>query len=198
MRTAVRHKHSYTVPEVLRMQAEGQPNSQIGQHFGISRARVGQIIKEEKGRVASAAKAERLRQQIRASVDLTDLDRKLLVDDLFCLLQLPPIVCRRFKQSCQWRDIRELSLREFMDVLLPLVDNPKNFYEVLPAFKIRLVGKKSYAAMTARLSSLDLGEVFKTEWDERVRRLKEYLIASEGYQKGKSLLYRFGMTNDGC
>ena len=191
------YKPRYTVPEILRMKAEGRTHSQIANHFRISTSRVGQLIKAEKERIESAAKAERLRQQIRASVDLSDLDRKLPVDDLFCLLQLPPIVCERFKRSYQWQDIRELSLREFMDALLPLVEHPKNFYEVLPAFKIRWIGRKSYAAVVMRLSSLDLGEVFSKEWAERRRRLAEYLIASEGYHRSKSLLYQFcGVTDD--
>ena len=70
----------------------------------------------------------------------------------------------------------------------------ENFYDVLPAFKIRTIGKKSYTAVNRRLSSLDLGEAFKKEWAERIRRLKEYLVASEAYHK--SLLYQFGGTND--
>ena len=67
-----------------------------------------------------------------------------------------------------------------MDVLLPIVDNPKNIYDVLPALRIRNMGRKSYAAVNMRLSSLDVGEAFSKEWAERGRRLKEYMIKSEG------------------
>ena len=196
-RRNVTYKPPYSIPEVLRLKSEGQTHCEIANRFGISSSRVGQIIRQERERVESAKRAECLRRQIRASHDLSDLDRKLTVDDLFCLLELPPMVCRRFKRSFQWGDVRELSLRQFMDVLLPLVDHPKNFYDVLPAFKIRTIGKKSYAAVNMRLSSLDLGDAFREEWAGRMRRLKEYLVASEGYHKSKSLLHQFGGTNDG-
>jgi hypothetical protein len=191
MRTAVRHKHPYTVPEVLRMQDEGQPNSQIGQHFGISRARVGQIIKAEKQRVLAIRRSESLRRKIRASHDLEDLDRKLSLADLFCLLELPSIVTKRFTLHLQQEGTTEMSLRQFMDVLLPPWVAPKNFYEVLPALNIRNIGKKSYADVVMRLSSLDLSEAFRKEWARRRRNLNDYLAASEGFHKSSSLLYQF-------
>lgn len=184
------YKPPYTIPKIMKMQAEGQTYSQIARHFGISRARVGQIVKRERQRLASTERAQRFCQQIRASNDLNDLDKKLSLDDLFCLLDLKPFVSERFKRHFQWLGIRELSLRQFMDVLLPIVDNPKNLFDVLPAFKIRTIGQKSYVAVNMRLSSLDVGEAFSKEWAERGRRLKEYLIKSEGYHK--SLLYHFG------
>ena len=191
------YKPSYTVPEIIQMRSEGKSYSDIAHHFRISRARVGQIIKKEKERVEEAEKTERLRQQIRASHDLSDLEKKLSVDDLFCILELPLIVTKRFKLSFQWEGIQEMSLRQFMDILIPMVDNPKSFYEVLPAFKIRLIGRKSYAAVVMRLSSLDLGEVFRAEWNERRRRLSQYLIESEGYHRSNSLLYQFcGTTGE--
>jgi hypothetical protein len=190
------YKPPYAIPEVMKMRSEGQSLSRIAQRFGRSRTRVAQIIKEERTRVASLERAKGLRRQIRASNDLNDLDRKLSIDDLFCILELPPIVSERFKRSFERDGIRALSLRQFMDVLIPIVDNPKNFYDVLPAFKIRTIGKKSYAAVTMRLSSLDVGNAFRKEWAERRRRLKEYLMASEGYHKSKSLLYRFCGAND--
>jgi len=80
----------------MRLKAAGLAHSQIAKHFGISAARIGQLIKAEQERVASSATVARLRQQIRAGLDLSDLDRKLPVDDLFCLLELPPIVTKRF------------------------------------------------------------------------------------------------------
>jgi len=180
----------------MRLKAAGVTHSQLAKHFGISTVRVGQLVKEGKERGASSATVERRRQQIRASLDLSDLDRKLRVDDLFCLLELPPMIGKRLKESFQSSEARGLSLRQFMDVLLPLVDHPKNFYEVLPALRIRLIGKKSYAVMISQLSSLDLSDGFRREWAKRESRLKEYLMASEGYYKKNSLLYRFD-TVDG-
>jgi hypothetical protein len=195
MRTAVRHKHPYTVPEVLRMQAEGRPHSQIGQHFGISRARVGQIIKAEKQRVLAIRRAESLRRQLRASHDLDDLDRKLPLADLFCLLELPSIIANRFTLYLHEEGATEMSLRQFMDVLLPPWVAPQNFYEVLPALKIRNIGKQSYADVIMRLSSLDLSEAFRKEWARRRRNLNDYLAASEGFHKSGSLLYQFCGAN---
>jgi len=88
-----------------------------------------------------------------------------------------------------------MSLRQFMDVLLPPCVAPKNFYEVLPAFKMRNIGKKSYADVVMRLSSLDLGEAFRKAWAQRRRSLNDYLTASEGFHKSGSLLYQFCGAN---
>jgi hypothetical protein len=89
-----------------------------------------------------------------------------------------------------------MSLRQFMDVLLPPCVAPKNFYEVLPAFKMRCIGKKSYADVIMRLSALDLGETFRKAWARRRRNLNNYLTASEGFHKSGSLLYQFCGAND--
>jgi hypothetical protein len=173
------------------MRADGRRNQEIAERFHISAARVGQIIRKEDEQVLSDERAEHVRRRIRAGNDLRDLDEKLPVGDIFCLLQLPPLVVKRFEVSFQHRGILTLSLREFMDILIPLVDAPRNFYDALPAFKIRNIGRKSYAAVVMKLSSLDLGEAFSKEWAERRRRLSLYLLASEGYDRSKSLLYQF-------
>jgi len=69
------YKPPYTIPKIMKMQAEGQTQSQIARHFGMSRARVGQIIQRERQRLASTEQAQRLHQQIRANSN--DLDRNL-------------------------------------------------------------------------------------------------------------------------
>ena len=187
----MKRRPRYTVPEILQMRADGKRNQEIAERFNISAARVGQIIRKEEEQVLEVERSESRRRRIRASNDLNDLNKKLPVDDIFCLLELPQVVVNRFNDHFRWTGIQMLSLREFMDILIPVVDTPRNFYDVLPAFKIRNIGRKSYAAVVVKLSSLNLGEAFSREWAERRRRLSLYLLASEGYHQSKSLLYQF-------
>lgn len=170
------YKLPYTIPEIIKMQADGQTYSQIAKHFGISSARVGQIIKRERQRLASTERAQCLCQQIRASNDLNDLDKKLSLDDLFCLLELSRRAEMVLRAYFNRQGITEFSLRNMMDFLIPAIEKPGDFYDIMPAYKVKMLGQILYAAMIKGLSHVDCGEAFRAEWTARKRRLRDYLL----------------------
>jgi hypothetical protein len=93
--SAMSRKPPYSVPRILRMRSEGRTNTEIASACGISKVRVGQIIKSERERTEAAERAQQRRRRIRAGHDLNDLDAKLPVGDLLCVLELPSVVSAR-------------------------------------------------------------------------------------------------------
>ena len=184
-------KPPYTIPDIIKMQVDGQTYSQIARHFGISSSRVGQIVKREKATLASMERAHRLRQQIRAS---NDLNGKFPTADLFCLMNLPRRAKTVLRAYFQRQGITEFSLLDIMDFLIPVVENPKNHYDFMPAYKVKMLGQILYAAMIKGVSCVDCGEAFTAEWTARKRRLRDYLVNTGSFYpyilngKGAALL----------
>lgn len=175
----------------MKMLADGRTQSQIARHFGISTSRAGQIVKRERQRLASTERAQHLCQQIRVG---NGLDKKLAVDDLFCVLGLPVRAETVLRAYFNRQGITEFSLRDMMDFLIPAIENPGNHYDLMPAYKVRMLGQILYAAMIKALSALDCGETFLAEWTARKKRLRDYLVATGGFYpyilngKGAALL----------
>ena len=172
------YKPPYAIPEIMKMLADGQTQSQIARHFGISRSRVGQIVKGERQRMALDERAQSLRQQIRAS---NDLDKKLPIDDLFCLLCLPRRAETLLMAYFNRQGITEFSLQDMMDFLIPAIESPKNHYNLMPAYKVKMLGQILYATMIKGMSHVDCGEAFRGEWTARKRRLRDYLASTGGF-----------------
>jgi hypothetical protein len=124
----------YTIPEVLQMRAEGKTYSEIGNHFGISRPRVGQLINREKQRQQSAERRKVILNGIRGS---NDIDRKLPLEDMFCVLSLSRRAGTCLRGYFSLNHITEFSLRDMMDFLLPLVDVEADYIEHLPALRVK-------------------------------------------------------------
>jgi len=176
---------------IMNMLVAGRTYFQISRNFGISRARVGQIIKREKQRKASTERARQLCQQIRAD---NDIDKKLSIDDLFCILELTRRAETVLRTYFNRQGITEFSLRDMMDFLIPAVESPKNHYDLMPAYKVKMLGQILYATMIKGLSHVDCGEAFRGEWTARKRRLRDYLASTGGFYpyimngKGAALL----------
>ena len=50
-------------------------------------------------------------------------------------------------------------------------------FAVMPAYRICNIGKYSYSRMIQQLNRLDLGPVFRAEWDSRKKDLRALLAA---------------------
>ena len=176
---------------IMNMLVAGRTQSQIARHLGISRARVGQLIKREKQRKASTKRSQQLCQQIRAD---NDIDRKLTIDDLLCVLNLPRRAETLLMAYFNRQGITGFSLRDMMDFLIPAVESPKNHYDLMPAYKVKMLGQILYAVMIKALSHVDCGEAFRGEWAARKKRLRDYLVNTGGFYpyilngKGAALL----------
>ena len=168
----------YAIPEVLRLKAEGQTHSQIAKHFGVSRSRVGQIIKRETQRAQAAERSAAIRNDIRAS---NDVGRNLSIDDLICVLRLSPRAAAVFPACLKRLGISEFSLRDMMDFLIPLVEHPGDLLDAMPAYRVRMLGQILYADLIKAMSAVDCGEMIRAEWTERKRWLREYLVDTGGF-----------------
>ncbi len=186
----MKHKPSYTIPEILRLKSEGLTNSQIADQFDISSAMVWQLIKQEHHRLAAA---ERSATILAGIVAHHDLDKKLPVTDLLCVLHLSKRADRVLRRHFGQQGVTEFSLRNMMDFLIPAVDDAKeanrsgdqvdfeDYYRHMPAYRVKMLGQILYAEMIKAMSALECGEVFRSEWTERKRRLRDYLIGSDSY-----------------
>ena len=174
----MKYKLPYTVAELLQLRAEGKTNFQIARHFRISTSRVIGIIATEKRNALAAQRSAGLRREIAAG---DNLSRKLALDDLFCVLALPPRAETVLRQHFSGRGITECSLREVMDLLIPVVEGPAGFFDLMPGYRIKGLGKILYAKMIKALSAVDCGEGYRTEWTNRKARLRAALVATGEY-----------------
>lgn len=172
------YKPPYTIPEVLRLKSEGQTHLQIANRFGISRSRVGQLIKGEVQKALAVERSAAIRNEINIS---HEIGTKLPLDDLFCILNLPKkpqgILMAHFTRQ----GIKEVSLLDMMDFLIPSVENAEDLYDHMPAYRVKMLGQILYAAMIKAMTAIDCGEVFQVEWTARKKSLREYLIGRGGY-----------------
>ena len=170
------HKPPYSIVEVLRLNAEGLSHSQIASRFNRSELRVRQIIIAEQRRVVAEARAMVIRNAIKAD---NDIDRKLPVSELLCVLNLSKkpqtILTAHFAGQ-------GVSLRDVMNFLIPVVtDDQADFYDHMPAYRVRMLGQIHYANMIKALSAVACGEAFRTEWSARKNMLREYLVRTKGF-----------------
>jgi hypothetical protein len=156
---AVPDEPAYSITEVLRLKSEGLTHSQIADRFGISSTRVWQFVKHERERVFSEGRAVTIRREISAG---NDLDRKLPLADLFCVLNLSKRAETVLRGHLTQQDVTEFSLRDMMDFLIPAIETPKDRYDLMPAYKVKMLGQILYAAMIKGLAA----EIIMIDADE--------------------------------
>ena len=171
------YKPPYAIPEVLRLRSEGLTRTQIADHFGISGSRVGQIIEGERQRLLCIERSAAIRNEIRSS---NEICRKLPIADLFCVLNLPRKPQGVLTAHFDRQGITSFSLLDMMDLLIPVVD-AQDYYDRMPAYRVKMLGQILYADMIKALSAVDCGGVFQAEWTVRKARLREYLIGRGGF-----------------
>jgi len=113
---------------------------------------------------------------------------------LLCVLNLPRRAETLLIAYFNRQGIAGFSLRDMMDFLIPAVESPKNHYDLMPAYKVKMLGQILYAVMIKALSHVDCGEAFRGEWAARKKRLRDYLVNTGGFYpyilngKGAALL----------
>ena len=165
--------------EVIRMISEGVSRRQICEHFGISSTRVGQIISafqlEEQQR-------ERSRQALETLRSTNNIDKKWPKDTMMDCLPLPKVFVWRLERYFQNENIRDVSLRDLIDFLIPAhIGADQNLVEIIPAFRKCHVGIKTYSALARCLSLQDFGEAFDAEWALRIASVVRYQKRTRGY-----------------
>jgi hypothetical protein len=172
------YKPPYTIPEVLRLNADGLPNSEIAARLGISTTRVWQLVKQEQQRYQAAERAVVIRREIS---DSHTIDGKLSLSDLFCILILPKKHQRVLMAHFAERGIIEFSLRDMMDLLIPVIAVSNDLYDHMPAYRVRKLGVIIYADIIKAMSAVDCGEACQAEWAARKDMLREYLVRTKGF-----------------
>ncbi len=187
---AVPDEPAYSIAEVLRLKSEGLTHSQIADRFGISSTRVWQFVKHERERILSEGRAVAIRREISAG---NDLDKKLPLADLFCVLNLSKRAEAVLRGHLTQQEVTEFSLRDMMDFLIPIVDDAtgssrsgdqsdfEEHYRHIPAYRVKMLGQIIYANMIKAMSSADCGEGFLAEWSARKDMLREYLVRTKGF-----------------
>ena len=163
--------------EIVKLHSEGWSCAEIAFKFGISRSRAGQIIQQVKHRDLFKERGKEFRRTIREAHDLT---LRIPLDDLCCAFSLSPKLEQRIYRHYTGRGIRELSLTDFMDFLIPDIVNLRGLNHTIPACRVQHIGSKTYADILKAINLVgdELGEVFKVEWTRRKMMLKECMIAN--------------------
>jgi len=161
----------YTIPEIVRMRSEGLTYSQIGNHFGVSSSRIGHILKREEEKQFAAGRSATILEETSAR---NDIDRKLSISDLFCVMNLSKRAEAVLKKHFSSKNIAEFSLREMMDFLLPIVHGSGDYYDYLPAYRVKTLGIILYSEMVGAMSSMDGGETCEQVWTGRKEQLRNY------------------------
>ena len=77
--------------------------------------------------------------------------------------------------------ITDFSLLDMMDFLIPVVEDARDHYDHMPAYRVKMLGQILYSSMIKALSAVDCGEAFQAEWLARKQRLREYLIGTGAF-----------------
>lgn len=162
----------YTIPEVLQMRSQGKTYSEIGNHFGVSSSRVGQIINREKQQRQSGEHRKVILNGIHND---NDIELAIPVENMLCVLNLSAKAKTCLKRYFEAKKITELSLRDMMDVLLPVVDVDAGYMDHLPGYRVKGLGTIIYTELVQGLSAVDKGETFQREWTKRKGLLREYI-----------------------
>lgn len=152
------------------MQENGASNKEIALAVGISRKALHLVLKKFEAERVAKERSAQLLQEIRWE---DDLNRKWKVEQLMDAL-LPPIRARTsLGYLWEWKKVTELSLREFMDLVISDKPHPKSEFLLTPLVDFRNARLKTFWATVKRLTELDLGDRCNQEWRRRLERLKQ-------------------------
>ena len=93
----------------------------------------------------------------------------------------PDAVGGKDESPCSEEEVNEFSLWDLMDCLIPFGERPADRYDRMPGYRSRGFGKTLCAAMIGQVSAVDCGDAFRSEWAERMARLRGHLRATRGY-----------------
>jgi hypothetical protein len=159
--------------QILDMSKRGIPYGKIAHIFDISRDRVRQIIKELEPEENQRRRVQKIVHDLRASNNIEKMwPRNAIIE----ALQLPEPLIWRLLNYFESKNVYQLSLRQFMDLLFAN-DNrmPKNPRDAFPICKINHIGFKTHSLIIHHLIQQDLGDAFNREWSKRLENLMEYL-----------------------
>ena len=114
---------------------------------------------------------EHVRQEIS---ERNDLNHKWRVVEIVASLQLSTRARSALLYHYDRSGIKEISLQEFMDLIVLENPIPDHLFGSTGVMKIRNMGRPSYWLILHRLCSVDWGENAKREWTRKVKLLRRY------------------------
>ena len=141
---------------------------EIGLVFGISAEGVRAVLKKLQAEEKAIQRSAELLKDFRLA---DDLDRKWTVEEMMDALHLSTRLRTAIGCRCEWKKVGEMTLREFMDLVLPDKPHAKPGYLITHLLDLRNVRLHSFWLTVKRLSELDLGMQCNLEWKRRWGRL---------------------------
>jgi hypothetical protein len=115
---------------------------------------------------------ERSIKLLREFRSIADLDRKWKVGELMDALLLTTRARTAISNRCEWNNVAELRLREFMDLVVSEKPHARPGFLITPLLDFRNVRLHSFWSTVRRLTESDLGDRCNQEWRRRLARLK--------------------------
>jgi hypothetical protein len=161
--------------EIISLHESGRKPTDIARHFGLSRSRTWQILKRARDRELFHQRGVELRRQLQEANDLT---LKMSLDDILCAMSMKPSLSSRLFWHYTNRGIKELSLADFMEFLIPETSELTGLDTSIPAYRAYRLHHKTYGYIIAGINQVDLGKAFNASWAKRKARLKAVLFSS--------------------
>jgi len=155
--------------EVLARSRQGESHRSLANRFDLSRSRIDLIIHEFKEKSELTGRRNRLFEAIRLS---NKLEKAWPAPELVDALDVIPMARTALKNHFKEQNIKEISLRNLMDMVTPPADENDCRQSDVPLLRVWFIGKKGFWSVVNRLSSLDLGVCFKEEWQLRLLKLR--------------------------
>jgi hypothetical protein len=155
---------------IRQMHEVGASNQEIALAVGISIEALRLVFKKFEAEKAANERSIELLREIRL---LDDLNQKWKVGELLDALLLPTRARTNIENCCEWKSVTELSLREFMELVISDKPHAKPGFLLTPLVDFRNVRLKTFWETVKRLAECDLGECCNQEWRKRLARLKQ-------------------------
>jgi hypothetical protein len=111
--------------------------------------------------------------QLQAEIRLADhLDKAWPVVNLVDALHLLTVARARLLTHLEQQHKTEMSLREFMDLVISEHTDAADLFSRTPLLRVRGVGKYGFYSVAAELSETDVGPRGKAEWQRRLAVLR--------------------------
>ena len=172
MHEKIREKYGRDA-EIAKAYRAGIQRSELARRYGVSKAAIAQAIGKAE---AEAKRARDVAAFSREFAATSRMNQHWPCEQLFAGLGFDARSRRAMTEYYfKCRSKREISMRDLMDTLIPRLtglEKEGDLYAVMPAYRIRNIGKYSYTRMIAQLNRPNLGPVFRLEWEERQENLR--------------------------
>ena len=154
--------------EVFRLSESGLSHKEIGARLGISKSRVGQIVKNARRDRLNTPEVREFLTAVRAS---NSLDESLPLKKLIASLGLDSRAAQSIMHHFSQTGHSSITLNQLMDLFIPSEGVGEIIWDDIPAGHLLNIGERIYVCVVERLSRVDLGSLFADEWYRRWQRL---------------------------